>query len=174
MPIVIYDMCGMMIKIEAATEQDLDRILQLQKKAFYDQALIYNDFNLPPLIQTIEDLREEFRLKAIYKVQQDGIIIASIRCSVKDNTLYLEKLIVDPDFQNRGIGTTVMTEIEKRYSSAVNRYALFTGHKSERNLYLYHKLGYREIRQETIRDDLRLIYLEKAHAHRTAFGRIHD
>ncbi|MGC2062466.1 MAG: hypothetical protein WA610_05765, partial [Thermodesulfovibrionales bacterium] len=30
-------MCEMMLKIETATEQDLDQILQLQKKAFYGQ-----------------------------------------------------------------------------------------------------------------------------------------
>jgi ribosomal protein S18 acetylase RimI-like enzyme len=156
----------MIIKIETATEQGLESILQLQKKAFYGQALIYNDFNLPPLMQTIEDLKEEFRLKTIYKVEQDGKIIASIRCYIKDNTLYLEKLIVDPDFQNRGIGTKIMTEIEKKYSSSVNRYALFTGHKSKKNLHIYNKLGYREIRQETIADDLKLIYLEKTNAKR--------
>lgn len=157
----------MIIKIEAATEQDLDQILQLQKKAFYGQALIYNDFNLPPLIQTIEDLKEEFRLKTIYKVEQDGKIIASIRCYIEDGILYLEKLIVDPDFQNRGIGTKIMTEIETKYSSSVNLYALFTGHKSEKNLHIYHKLGYKEVRQKTIKDDLKLIYLEKVNAKET-------
>jgi len=153
-----------MYQLEPATEQDLDQILLLQKKAFYGQAVIYNDFSLHPLIQTIEELREEFRQKAIYKVEQGGNIIGSIRCYIKDNTLYIEKLVVDPDFQNRGIGTKIMTEIEKRYSSSVNRYSLFTGYKSQKNLHLYHKLGYREIRRETIRDDLTLIYLEKASA----------
>lgn len=154
------------IKIEPATEQDLEPILQLQKKAFNGQALIYNDFNLPPLIQTIEDLKEEFRLKAIYKVEQEGKIIASIRCYTKDNVLYLEKLIVDPDFQNRGIGTKILTEIENKYSASVNRYALFTGHKSERNLHIYNKLGYKEISRETVRDDLKLIFMEKTNAKR--------
>ncbi len=150
------------MKIEAAIEQDLDQILQLQKKAFYGQALIYNDFKLPPLLQTIEDLREEFKEKAIYKIEQDGNIIASIRCFIKNNTLYLEKLIVDPDFQNRGIGTKMLTEIEKKYASSVNRFALFTGHKSEKNLHIYNKAGYKEIRREAIRDDLKLLFMEKA------------
>lgn len=54
-----------------------------------------------------------------------------------------------------------MTEIEDKYSASVNHYALFTGHKSERNLHIYNKLGYQEIRRETIRDDLRLVYMEK-------------
>ena len=101
------------MKIEVATKQDLEQILQLQKRAFHGQALIYNDFSLPPLTQTIDDLRKEFREKAIYKLKRDGKIIASIRCYIKDNILYIEKLIVDPDFQNRGIGTKIMTDIEK-------------------------------------------------------------
>ena len=149
------------MKIEAATELDLEQILQLQKRAFHGQALIYNDFSLPPLTQTIDDLRKEFREKAIYKLKQDGKIIASIRCYIKDNILYIEKLIVDPDFQNRGIGTKIMTDIEKRYSSSVNRYSLFTGDKSARNIHLYKKMGYKEIRQEPTNRDFKLIYMEK-------------
>ena len=149
------------MKIEVATKQDLEQILQLQKRAFHGQALIYNDFSLPPLAQTIDDLRKESREKAIYKLEQDGKIIASIRCCIKDDILYIEKLIVDPDFQNRGIGTKIMTDIEKRYSSSVKRYSLFTGDKSARNIHLYKKLGYREIRQEATKRDFKLIYMEK-------------
>ncbi len=162
---MIVIMCEIIIRIEAATEQDLEQILQLQKKSFHSQALIYNDFNLPPLVQTIEDLKEEFRLKAIYKVELGGNIIASIRCCIRDDTLYFEKLIVDPDFQNRGIGTKIMTDIETKYSSAVDRYALFTGHKSVRNLHIYSKLGYKEISQETV-SGYNLIYMEKINAKR--------
>jgi ribosomal protein S18 acetylase RimI-like enzyme len=149
------------MQIEAATEEDLDQILQLQKKAFHDQAVIYNDFTLPPLMQTIDDLKKEFTQKKFYKVEQEGKIIASVRCNVKENTLYVEKLIVDPQFQNKQIGTRIMIAIETIYAGSVDRYALFTGHKSLRNLHLYSKLGYREIRREMIKDDLTLIYMEK-------------
>ncbi len=149
------------MKIELATEDDLEQILTLQKRAFYDQALIYNDFALPPLTQTIDDLRNEFKDKQIYKVRKDGRIIASIRCYIKGNILFIEKLIVDPDCQNKGIGTGILTEIEERYASSVDGYALFTGHKSEKNLHIYNKLGYREVRRKTIKDDLKLIFMEK-------------
>jgi len=151
----------MTIKIEDATEQDLDQILRLQKRAFHGQALIYNDFSLSPLTQTMDDLKKEFKQKAIYKVEQDGRIIASIRCYLKDNILYIEKLIVDPDFQNRGIGTGIMREVETRYSHIVDRFSLFTGDKSASNIRLYKKLGYKEIRWEPTGRDFMLIYMEK-------------
>ena len=39
-----------------------------------------------------------------------------------------------PDSQNKGIGTRVMQAIEENPSMA-DRYELFTGHRSARNLY---------------------------------------
>jgi ribosomal protein S18 acetylase RimI-like enzyme len=156
------------MNMETASEHDLDRILQLQKKAFHGQALIYNDFNLPPLLQTIDDLKKEFKLKTFYKMESDGKIIASVRCFIKDQTLYIEKLIVDPDFQNKGIGAKMMREVEARYSSMVRCYALFTGDKSARNLHLYRKLGYKDIKQEPTTHGYNLIYMEKSNNNVTA------
>jgi ribosomal protein S18 acetylase RimI-like enzyme len=152
----------MALQLEVATDEDLEQILKLQKRAFSGQALIYNDFNLPSLAQTLDDLKKDSTRKAIYKVALDGKIIASIRCYAKEHTLYIEKLMVDPDLQNRGIGTKVMHDIEKRYAAVVNRYELSTGHKSARNLHLYEKLGYREIRQEPLNDNCNLIVMEKS------------
>jgi ribosomal protein S18 acetylase RimI-like enzyme len=149
------------MELEAAGEKDLGQILELQKKAFHGQALIYCDFSLPSLTQTLDDLRKEFSLKTIYKVEHEEKIIGSVRCFIKDRILYIEKLIVDPDFQNRGIGTKVMREIENRYSAVVDRYELSTGHKSARNLHLYKKLGYKEIRQEPLNANCSLIVMEK-------------
>jgi len=149
------------MELEAAGEKDLGQILELQKKAFHGQALIYCDFSLPSLTQTLDDLRKEFSLKTIYKVELEEKIIGSVRCFMRNNILYIEKLIVDPDFQNRGIGTKIMREIEHRYAAIVNRYELSTGHKSARNLHLYKKLGYKEIRQEPLNDNCNLIVMEK-------------
>jgi hypothetical protein len=53
-----------------------------------------------------------------------------------------------------------MHAIEAAFAS-VSRFELFTGNKSERNLYLYHKLGYRGFREQQITDAVRLVFLEK-------------
>ena len=64
------------------------------------------------------------------------------------------------EFQDRGIGTRLMREIESRFKGT-GVFELFTGHLSEKNLRLYEKLGYRTARYETVSDRLKLVYLEK-------------
>jgi GNAT superfamily N-acetyltransferase len=150
------------VQLEAATEADLEKILLLQKRAFSGQAKIYHDPNLPSLTQTFNDLRKEFNEKAFYKVVRNGTIIASIRCSIRDRALSIEKLFVDPDLQNRGIGTEIMHALESRYAGSVDRYVLSTGHKSARNLHIYGKLGYKETGRKWLNENCGLIVMEKS------------
>src|SRR5215469_8480676 len=44
---------------------------------------------------------------------------------------------------------------------AEDRYELFTGHRTARNLYLYRKLGYREFKRLPVNDRIVLVFLEK-------------
>lgn len=129
------------MKIEIAEDRDFVNILELQKIAYQSEALIYDDFNLPPLTQTLDEIIEESKRERIYKYEIDGIIVTSVRCRVMENDiLYIGRLIVDPAFQNRGIAESVLKQIEALYSDAVKSYSLFTGHLSEKNLHLYKKL----------------------------------
>ncbi len=146
--------------IKPATISDAEEILSLQKLAYQSEAEIYNDFNIPPLNQSLEEIKDEFDDKIFLKAVVDERIIGSVRAFVEQKTCYIGKLIVHPDFQNQGTGTKMMNEIEKFFNKA-KRFELFTGHKSKRNIYLYQKLGYRRFRTEKITDNLELIYLEK-------------
>jgi len=42
------------MKIGDATVADAEHILELQKLAYISEAEIYNDYNIPPLIQTLQ------------------------------------------------------------------------------------------------------------------------
>jgi ribosomal protein S18 acetylase RimI-like enzyme len=75
-------------------------------------------------------------------------------------TCFIGKLIVHPDFQNRGIGSKLLTDIEKRLRHA-RRYELFTGHKSQRNLSFYRKRGYAVFRRQKVSDALTLVFMQK-------------
>jgi GNAT superfamily N-acetyltransferase len=58
-----------------------------------------------------------------------------LRAYPEKGTAYIRRLMIKPDSQNKGIGTRLMQAIEEHFRMA-DRYELFTGHRSARNLYL--------------------------------------
>lgn len=148
------------MEIERAMISDAEEILSLQKLAYRSEAEIYNDFNIPPLVQTLENIEKDFENQYFLKAVMDGKIIGSVRAYTKEGTCYIGRLIVHPDFQNRGIGTDLMNEIERIFNTC-RRFELFTGDKSERNLYFYQKLGYKIFKKAKITDQTMVVYLEK-------------
>ena len=145
---------------ERAKPEDAQEVLDLQKLAYLSEAAIYDEYNIPPLTQTLAGMEQDFHKQTVLKVTMGGRIIGSVRGYVSRGTCFVGRLIVHPDFQNQGIGTRLLAEIEATFGQA-RRFELFTGHQSERNLYLYRKLGYKPFRSERITDNLTIVYLEK-------------
>lgn len=147
------------IAIAPATESDLEVILTLQKLAYRSEAERYNDFDLPPLHQTLAEIQADFARMTFFKATAGERIVGSVRGYVKDGTCYIGRLIVHPDVQGQGIGTLLMQTLEQHFSTA-RRLELFTGHKSEPALHLYHKLGYREFKRQDMPTHT-IVFLEK-------------
>ena len=146
--------------VEQATVKDAPDILDLQRHAYLSEAAIYNEYGIPPLIQTLDEMLASFETQFFLKVTSKDRIIGSVRAYAEAGTCFIGRLIVSPDAQNQGIGTRLMKEIEAVFGQA-RRFEVFTGHRSERNLHLYQRLGYRPFRRERITPSLTLVYLEK-------------
>jgi GNAT superfamily N-acetyltransferase len=149
------------VVIERATIKDAEEILDLQKLAYKSEAEIYNDYAIPPLTQTLEEMKLEFENWVFLKALAGGAIIGSVRACVRQKTCLIGRLIVHPGFQNRGIGIMLMNEIERCFLPQSSRFELFTGHRSKRNIHFYRKIGYREFKDKRVTDDLTLVYMEK-------------
>ena len=96
----------------------------------------------------------------VIKAVESGKIIGSVRAYHENGTCYIGKLIVHPDYQNRGIGSKLMRAVEKEFRQ-IERFELFTGCNSKKNLYLYKKLGFSVFRKKRVSPKLNLAYLEK-------------
>jgi ribosomal protein S18 acetylase RimI-like enzyme len=151
---------NMDIAIERANLADAEEILALQKLAYQSEAAIHNEYNIPPLTQTLAEMRADFEKQVVLKATSGERIVGSVRGHVGEGTCFVGRLIVHPAFQNQGLGTRLMSEIESVFAEA-RRFELFTGHKSERNLYLYRKLGYRPFKEQKVSGALTLVFLEK-------------
>ncbi|WP_199305977.1 GNAT family N-acetyltransferase [Pseudanabaena sp. FACHB-2040] len=150
----------MMENITRASLEDAVTLLELQKLAYQSEALLYNDFNIPPLAQSLDEMRSDITSKVFLKASIKGNITGSVRGYQEENVCFIGRLIVHPDFQGQGIGTALMVQIESCFDR-VQRFQLFTGHKSERNIHLYERLGYKIFKKQKINKNLSLLFMEK-------------
>jgi GNAT superfamily N-acetyltransferase len=146
--------------IQKATIEDLPKILDLQKLCYQENAQRYNDFCIQPLQQTLIDLEREFEDNIFLKMEIDLQIVGSIRANQIKNECRIAKLMVHPEYQNRGYGTLLLKEIENHFNNAL-RYELFTGFKDEKNIYIYTKMGYKTYGEESLHDNFKMIYMQK-------------
>lgn len=138
---------------------DLPAILALQYLAYQSEAILLQNFSIPPLLQTLEELQAEFEAGTILKAVEGSEIIGSVRGRREGASVSIGKLIVHPDHQGKGIGTALLAAIERAYPGL--RYELFTSSKSEKNLRLYERQGYRRFAEKRVSSDLTFLYLEK-------------
>lgn len=149
------------VEILRAQVVDLPDIRRLQQEAYLSEARLLNNYAIPPLTQTLEDIRDEFSRGVILKaVTPEQGIIGSVRGFAKDGTVHIGKLMVRPDFQGKGIGARLLAAMEAAYPHS--RYELFTSDKSATNIRIYEKAGYAVFDERQAAPDLRFVYLEKA------------
>jgi ribosomal protein S18 acetylase RimI-like enzyme len=148
------------LRIERADVDDAAAILALQKRAYESEARLYDDWRLPPLTQTLDSLRTEFDSARVLKALQDRRLVGSVRAREAEGTCHVGRLIVLPELQGQGIGTRLIGSVEADFPNA-RRFELFTGSRSEANIRLYQRLGYRAFREEVISPAVTLVFMEK-------------
>lgn len=145
--------------IEKADKKDLQNILEIQYMAFRKEAEEFNDFEIEPLKQTVEALEEEFQKFTFLKaVDENGNIIGSTRGYVENETSYVGKTFVHPDFQGKGIGTQLIKSLE--YINKAPRYEISGSIRCPQNISLYEHLGFVRFNEITTENN-GFIYLEK-------------
>jgi GNAT superfamily N-acetyltransferase len=147
-------------RIARATLDDASGVLALQKLAYESEARLYDDWTLPPLTQTLPDLQDEFVVSVVLKVMEGDRLVGSVRARETGGLCQIGRLIVDPQLQGRGVGTLLMRRIEAEFPQA-RAFELFTGSRSEGNLRLYERLGYRRSREKVLSPAVTLVFLEK-------------
>lgn len=148
--------------ITTAVIGDAPEILSLQKLAYQSEAILYDDWTIPPLTEILADVEGAFATTTFLKlISVDGAIIGSVRGVLRaDGSCDIGRLIVHPEQQGKGLGTRLMMAIESVFPQ-VERFELFTGSRSEGNIRLYERLGYRIFRSQRLSERVELVFMEK-------------
>ncbi|MEE1810669.1 GNAT family N-acetyltransferase [Streptomyces sp. BE133] len=155
---------GMSVIISAAAAQDAEQILKLQYLCFQSEAELYGNYRIDPLVQTLDSVRAEIATNLVFVARLGDEVVGSVRGSTdQDGTGQIARLCVHPRLQGHGLGARLLRAAESGLvdERSATRFRLHTGHRSEGNLRLYQRAGYAPVGNETGRDGVRLILLEK-------------
>lgn len=120
---------------------DAGEVLTVQRAAFASEALIYGTADMPPLTQTLEELRAELADANGWVARVGPRLVGAIRVRETDDLLLIGRIAIAPDMQGSGIGRSLLEAAER--DARAPEAELFTGSLSEANVRLYESCGYR-------------------------------
>ena len=149
------------IVIRRATEDDLPEILSLQRECFRSEAELVGDPDIPPRVQTLDEISSEAATSVILVMTEDGIPIGSVRAhaSDEDGTVHVGRIFVHSDRRCREYGTRLLSAIETKCPGDV--YRLFTSSLSLGNIALYERSGYKVKRTTSTGNGYDMVHLVK-------------
>ena len=150
------------VDIRTVTDADAGALLTLRRAAFVSEAQIYGDPNIPPLTQTLDELRADLADERVLTLGawSGHRLVGSIRVLLEGTKATLGRLAVAPDLQGRGVGTRMLLAILPHLPEDTSEVWVFTGRDSVQNLALYTKHGY-EHQHDRTAGDLTYAYLRK-------------
>jgi ribosomal protein S18 acetylase RimI-like enzyme len=151
---------GAAFDIVAAERADAEAIVAIQRLAYESEARRYQNWQIPPLVETLDSVREQIERHVVLKAIVDGRLVGSARGVVTDGVCEVRRLSVDPALQRRGIGSALIDAVERRFPD-VDAFELYTGNRSLENLRLYERHGYRPVRTKALPGDVSLVFLRK-------------
>jgi GNAT superfamily N-acetyltransferase len=150
------------LTIRSVTHDEAGELLTLRRAAFVTEAQQYGDPHIPPLTQTLEELRADLDVDGVITLGawSGHRMIGSIRVLVEGTKATLGRFAVAPDLQGRGVGTRLLMAILPYLPDGIEEVWVFTGRDSLQNLALYEKHGY-EYEHDRTAGDLTYAYLRK-------------
>ncbi|WP_069997861.1 GNAT family N-acetyltransferase [Cellulosilyticum sp. I15G10I2] len=130
----------MNINFRRAVIEDIDKLIEVQNRSFYEDYIKYNE--CPSYNESKEDMFNYISNCIVYVIECNCEIVGDIIIrEIDEENYYLRVLCVVPEFHNLGIGQKAIEVIEKD-TPKVKKWELITPFESVRNHYFYEKMGY--------------------------------
>ncbi len=139
---------------------DAPALLALQKLAFEPEARACQVWEIPPLQETLEGLREHIAMATVLKAMDGDRLVGAIRGIVTGGTCLIRVLVVSPDLQGRGLGARLLAAIEAAHPQA-ERFELTTNMIMVGNVRFYLRNGYEVVEQLQHAPTIRLAFMRK-------------
>ena len=132
--------------LATATSADVPELLTLSRACWVTEARANDTLDIPPLLETLEETAAAIAAWTTWTMRAGARLVGSVRARVapEDDSLWqIGRLMVAPDLQGRGLGRALLEFAEAQAPAGATAYWLNTGARSDRNLRIYRKAGYR-------------------------------
>jgi len=125
---------------------DSGEILTLQRAAYVSEAQAHGDLELPPLVQSLEELAAELADPQVLALglREGARLLAAVRIRLDGDSADLGRLTVVPDRRVRAWAAACCAMRRNKFPHGVHQLRLFTGEHSLANQRLYQRHGYLE------------------------------
>jgi GNAT superfamily N-acetyltransferase len=135
-------------------------MLALQRLAFEPEARACRTWEIPPLQETPDGVREHIRTATVLKAVEGDRLLGSIRGIVTGDACLIRVLVVAPDAQGRGLGARLLRAIEDAHPR-VACFELTTNMAMAGNVRFYLRQGYEVVEQVQHAPTIRLASMRK-------------
>ena len=131
-------------EVVPATRADAGELLTLQRACWMQEAAMNDSVaGIPALQESLTDVQEWVGTWTSYVVRVGGRLVGAVRGRLVGDAWDIGRIMVAPDLQGRGLGRVLLDHIQHVAPPAATSYVLHTGHRSEGNLRMYKKAGFR-------------------------------
>jgi NAD(P)H-dependent FMN reductase/GNAT superfamily N-acetyltransferase len=122
---------------------DLAELLVLQRCCWVQEAIANDTLDHPALHETLDDVAGWVDSWRVWCVRRHGRLVAAVRARAERGSWEIGRLMVAPDLAGHGVGRWLLSYAERQAPAGTTGYGLMTGARSERNIALYQRAGYR-------------------------------
>lgn len=133
--------------IRAAHKGDADEIYYLVQRAFSN----YGEKGCSPASkERIADIYYDIEANTVLIIEHEGLIIGTLRLVAdSNNKFYLKRFSIHPNFQNKGLGTILYYQAEKKVKELSGKYiCLYSSTEDDKLVKFYDKLGFKCIEKD--------------------------
>ena len=133
-----------MFEVRRATLEDVDSIVKIMQEAFEKYIKLAGIQDTPALHETREQVIKDIDTKIVYVAYINNQVVGSMRIELIDKeTAYLSRFGVNTEFQNLGIGKSMMNSLDMELAELkVKRVMLHTASKATSLVRFYYNRGF--------------------------------
>jgi GNAT superfamily N-acetyltransferase len=136
-------------------------VLTVQRAAFVAEARVYGTTEIPPLVETLDQLRHELVTTMTIGAWLGSRLVGAARLTLDGPIGWISRVAVAPDQQGQGIGSGLLDAVEAAATPEVRRFQLAAAALSSGNVAMYERRGYREVSRRTDAVGIELVVMGK-------------